>query len=157
MTSKLDSTNLGLSFIKVYQLPYESLEKPEEFLKISNGCIDLSTNQCPNTHQCDNSHLDLICTSLFRGQTRTLVPNARFRHQVGGNHRMRSARNAPLPIFVNILKDARFLWVPIIDCIHCRGVCRNLERQGHHALHSMRDSGSRYYACGGEPFLLETR
>ena len=37
--------NMGLSFVKVYQLPYESLEKPEEFLQLAKNALNfLRTN-----------------------------------------------------------------------------------------------------------------
>ena len=37
--------NMGLSSIKVYQLPYESLEKPRGLLETGNECIDIPTIQ----------------------------------------------------------------------------------------------------------------
>ena len=42
---------------------------------------------------------------------------------------------AHLPIFVNILRDAPVSWVPIFDCIHGRGACKNFEGKGHYSLH----------------------
>ena len=32
--------NLGVSFVKVYQLPYESIEKPEEFLHTATNALN---------------------------------------------------------------------------------------------------------------------
>ena len=69
--------NLGLSFIKVYQLPYESLEKPEEFLRLATEALTfLRTNATILTSV--TVHIWISFASLFRGQSRTLVPNVGF-------------------------------------------------------------------------------
>ena len=63
--------NLGLSFIKVYQLPYESLEKPEEFLRLATEALTfLRTNATILTSV--TVHIWISFASLFRGQSRTL-------------------------------------------------------------------------------------
>ena len=36
--------NMGLSFVKAYQLPYESLEKPEEFLQLAKNALAIFVN-----------------------------------------------------------------------------------------------------------------
>ena len=99
--------NMGLSSIKVYQLPYESLEKPEEFLKLATDALTfLRTNTATFTSV--TIHIWISFASLFRGQNRTLVPNADFIVKLAGII-TEISQEAPLPIFVNILKDARFL------------------------------------------------
>ena len=125
--------NMGLSSIKVYQLPYESLEKPEEFLKLATNALSfLRTNTA--TFSSVTVHVWISFASLFRGQNRMLMPNCRLHRQVGGNHH----RNQPSSTSSNFCQHSErrpVSWVPIIDCIHCRGVRKNLERKGHHSLH----------------------
>ena len=59
--------NMGLSSIKVYQLPYESLEKPEDFLKLATKALTfLRTNA--NTFSSATVHIWISFAALFRGQ-----------------------------------------------------------------------------------------
>ena len=75
--------NMGLSSIKVYQLPYESLEKPEEFLKLATNALTfLRTNTATFTSV--TIHIWISFASLFRGQNRMLVPNADFVVKLAG-------------------------------------------------------------------------
>ena len=141
--------NLGLSFIKVYQLPYESLEKPEEFLKIATDALTfLRTNASTLTSV--TIHIWISFTSLFRGQTRTLVPNADFVTKLAeiiGE----ISQEAPLPIFVNILKDARFLGSQSSIVSIAEEFAGILKDKG--IMHSTNERfWKQIYACGGEPF-----
>ena len=125
--------NLGLSFIKVYQLPYESLEKPEEFLKIATDALNFLRTNASTLTSMTIHILDLIHIIVQRTNSH-IGTKCWFRHQVGGNHR----RDQPGSTTSDICQHSEgrpVSWVPIIDCIHCRGVRRNLERQGHHVLH----------------------
>ena len=115
--------NMGLSSIKVYPLPYESLEKPEEFLKLATNALTfLRTNTATFTSV--TIHIWISFASLFRGQNR----------QVGGNHHRDQSRSTSSN-FCQHSERRPVSWVPIIDCIHRRGVRKNIERKGHHALH----------------------
>ena len=141
--------NLGLSFIKVYQLPYESLEKPEEFLKIATDALTfLRTNASTLTSV--TIHIWISFTSLFRGQTRTLVPNADFVTKLAeiiGE----ISQEAPLPIFVNILKDARFLGSQSSIVSIAEEFAGILKDKG--IMHSTNERfWKQIYACGGETF-----
>ena len=99
--------NMGLSFVKVYQLPYQSLEKPEEFLQLAKNALNfLRTNATTLTSV--TVHIWISFASLFRGQSRTLVPDDGFVVKLA-DIISDISQNTPLPIFVNILKDARFL------------------------------------------------
>ena len=141
--------NLGLSFIKVYQLPYESLEKPEEFLKIATDALNfLRTNASTLTSM--TIHIWISFASLFRGQTRTLVPNAGFVTKLAeiiGE----ISQEAPLPIFVNILKDARFLGSQSSIVSIAEEFAGILKDKG--IMHSTNERfWKQIFACGGEPF-----
>ena len=129
--------NMGLSSIKVYQLPYESLEKPEEFLKLATEALTfLRTNTATFTSV--TIHIWISFASLFRGQNRMLVPNADFIVKLAGIITEISHRDQPRSTPSNFCQHSErrpVPWVPIIDCIHRRGVRKNLERKGHHALH----------------------
>jgi hypothetical protein len=61
------------AFVKVYQLPYESLENPEAFLQLARNALTfLRTNAetIPNI----TVHVWISFASLIKGQTRILVP-----------------------------------------------------------------------------------
>ena len=140
--------NLGLSFIKVYQLPYESLEKPEEFLKIATDALTfLRTNASVLT---SIIHIWISFASLFRGQTRTLVPNAGFVTKLA-DIIGEISQNAPLPIFVNILNDARFLGSQSSIVSIAEEFAGILKDKG--IMHSTNERfWKQIFACGGEPF-----
>ena len=141
--------NMGLSSIKVYQLPYESLEKPEEFLKLATNALTfLRTNTATFTSV--TVHIWISFTSLFRGQNRMLVPNADFIVKLAGII-TEISQEAPLPIFVNILKDARFLGSQSSIVSIAEEFARILKEKG--IMHSTNERfWKQIYACGHEPF-----
>ena len=141
--------NMGLSSIKVYQLPYESLEKPEEFLKLATDALTLlRTNTATFTSV--TIHIWISFASLFRGQNRMLVPNADFVAKLAGIIGEIS-QEAPLPIFVNILKDARFLGSQSSIVSIAEEFARILKEKG--IMHSTNERfWKQIYACGREPF-----
>ena len=140
---------MGLSSIKVYQLPYESLEKPEEFLKLATDALTfLRTNTATFTSV--TIHIWISFASLFRGQNRTLVPNADFIVKLAGII-TEISQEAPLPIFVNILKDARFLGSQSSIVSIAEEFARILKEKG--IMHSTNERfWKQIYACGHEPF-----
>ena len=141
--------NMGLSSIKVYQLPYESLEKPEEFLKLATNALTfLRTNTATFTSV--TVHIWISFASLFRGQNRVLVPNADFIVKLAGII-TEISQEAPLPIFVNILKDARFLGSQSSIVSIAEEFARVLKEKG--IMHSTNERfWKQIYACGHEPF-----
>ena len=141
--------NMGLSSIKVYQLPYESLEKPEEFLKLATDALTfLRTNTATFTSV--TIHIWISFASLFRGQNRMLVPNADFIVKLAGII-TEISQEAPLPIFVNILKDARFLGSQSSIVSIAEEFARILKEKG--IMHSTNERfWKQIYACGHEPF-----
>ena len=141
--------NLGLSFIKVYQLPYESLEKPEEFLRIATEALTfLRTNATILTNV--TVHICISFASLFRGQSRTLVPNAGFVTKLA-DIISEISQNAQLPIFVNILKDARFLGSQSSIVSIAEEFAGILKDKG--IMHSTNERfWKQIFACGAEPF-----
>ena len=141
--------NLGVSFIKVYQLPYESLEKPENFLKLATEALTfLRTNISSLANV--TVHVWISFASLFRGQARTLVPNADFVTKLAGIIGEIS-QEAPLPIFVNILKDARFLGSQSSIVSIAEEFAGIMKEKG--IMHSTNERfWKQIYACGSEPF-----
>ena len=141
--------NMGLSSIKVYQLPYESLEKPEEFLKLATEALTfLRTSTATFTSV--TIHIWISFASLFRGQNRMLVPNADFIVKLAGII-TEISQEAPLPIFVNILKDARFLGSQSSIVSIAEKFARILKEKG--IMHSTNERfWKQIYACGHEPF-----
>ena len=141
--------NMGLSSIKVYQLPYESLERPEEFLKLATNALTfLRTNTATFTSV--TIHIWISFASLFGGQNRMLVPNADFIVKLAGII-TEISQEAPLPIFVNILKDARFLGSQSSIGSIAEEFARILKEKG--IMHSTNERfWKQIYACGHEPF-----
>ena len=141
--------NMGLSSIKVYQLSYESLEKPEEFLKLATEALTfLRTNTATFTSV--TIHIWISFASLFRGQNRMLVPNADFIVKLAGII-TEISQEAPLPIFVNILKDARFLGSQSSIVSIAEEFARILKEKG--IMHSTNERfWKQIYACGHGPF-----
>ena len=141
--------NMGLSSIKVYQLPYESLEKPEDFLKLATKALTfLRTNA--NAFSGATVHIWISFAALFRGQNRILMPNPDFIIKLA-EIITDISQAAPLPIFVNILKDARFLGSQSSIVSMAEELARILREKG--IIHSTNERfWKQIYACGREPF-----
>ena len=141
--------NMGLSFVKVYQLPYESLEKPEEFLQLAKNALTfLRTNATTLTSV--TVHIWISFASLFRGQSRTLVPDDDFVVKLA-DIISDISQNTPLPIFVNILKDARFLGSQSSIVSIAEEFAGILKNKG--IMHSTNERfWKQIFACGAEPF-----
>ena len=65
--------NMGVASIKVYQLPYESLEDTEAFLQIARDALNFLRNNA-DTLANITVHVWISFASLFRGQNRILGP-----------------------------------------------------------------------------------
>ena len=141
--------NLGISFIKVYQLPYESLEKPEEFLKLATEALTFLRTNAPILTSM-TVHIWISFASLFRGQSRTLVPNAGFVTKLA-DIISEISQNAPLPIFVNILKDARFFGSQSSIVSIAEEFAGIMKDKG--IMHSTNERfWKQIFACGAQPF-----
>ena len=141
--------NMGASFVKVYQLPYESLEEPNDFLKLAREAETfLRTNA--NTIQNITVHVWISFTALFKGQNRVLVPNDDYVEKLAdiiGDISMSS----PLPIFVNVLTNARFFGSQSSIVSIAEGFSKALKNRG--IMHSTNEKfWKQIYACGSSPF-----
>ena len=88
-------------------LPYKSLEKPEAFLKLANDALAflrMNSEKLANI----TVHVWISFISLFKGPNRVLVPEDGYVTKLT-EIITNISKNSPLPIFVNILTDARFL------------------------------------------------
>ena len=141
--------NMGVSFVKVYQLPCESLEKPEEFLLLAKNALNFlrtNTNTLPNI----TVHIWISFAPLFKGQNRMLV------HEDGYVAKLAEiisdiSKSSPLPIFVNILKDARFLGSQSSIVSIAEEFAGILKSKG--IMHSTNEKfWKQIFACGSEPF-----
>ena len=141
--------NMGLSSIKVYQLPYESLEKPEDFLKLATNALTFLRSNA-NAFSSATVHIWISFAALFRGQTRILMPNADFVAKLA-EIITEISQAAHLPIFVNILRDARFLGSQSSIVSMAEELARILKEKG--IIHSTNERfWKQIYACGREPF-----
>lgn len=141
--------NLGVSFVKVYQLAYESLEKPEEFLKLAKDALNFLRR---NVHVPTSVtvHVWISFASLFKGQNRILVHRDGFVAELA-NIIIDISKQSPLPIFVNILKDARFLGSQSSIVSVAEEFAGILKSRG--IMHSTHERFWKpIFACGTEPF-----
>ena len=141
--------NLGMSSVKVYQFPYESLENEDAFLKIANDALSYlrkNANILPNI----TVHVWISFAPLFKSLNRILVPNDDYIQKLI-EIVVEISKNSPLPIFVNILKDARFLGSkPSIVSI-AEEFAQAMKSKG--ILHSTHERfWKQIYACGSVPF-----
>ena len=141
--------NMGIAFVKVYQLPYESLENTEAFLQIARDALNfLGTNadSLPNI----TIHVWISFASLIKGQTRILVPEEGYVRKLADIINEIS-QYSPLPIFVNILKDARFFGSQSSIVSIAEEFAEILRSKG--IMHSTHERfWKQIYACGSEPF-----
>ena len=141
--------NVGVAFVKVYQLPYESLENTEAFLQVAREALNfLRTNadSLPNI----TVHVWISFASLIKGQTRILVPEEGYVRKLADIINEIS-QYPPLPIFVNILKDARFFGSQSSIVSIAEEFAEILRSKG--IMHSTHERfWKQIYACGSEPF-----
>ena len=144
---------MGIAFLKVYQLPYESLEKPEDFLKLANEAATfLRTN--PDNLANMTVHVWITFASLLRGPNRILVPMDGYVTRLT-EIITNLSNNSPSPIFVNILTDARFLGSKSSIVSIAEELAVNLKSRG--ILHSTNQKfWKQIYACGADPYSWKT-
>ena len=141
--------NMGVASIKVYQLPYESLEDPEAFLQIARNALNFLRYNA-DTLANITVHVWISFASLFRGQNRILVPEDDYAKNLAGIIEEIS-QYSPTPIFVNILKDARFFGSQSSIVSIAEEFAEILRNRG--IMHSTHERfWKQIYACGSEPF-----
>ena len=140
---------MGASFVKVYQLPYESLEEPKDFLKLAKEAETFLRSNA-NTIQNVTVHVWISFTALFKGQNRVLVPDDDYVEKLAdiiGDISMSS----PLPIFVNVLTNARFFGSQSSIVSIAEEFSIALKNRG--IMHSTNEKfWKQIYACGSSPF-----
>ena len=139
--------NLGMGSVSVFQLTYENLGDENSFLDTANEALKyLQDNDLTNV----TVHVWISFASLIKSQSRIYVPNDDYVKKLI-EIVIQISESSPLPIFVNILKDARFFGsnssiVPIAE-----EFARAMKNQG--ILHSTHERfWKQIYACGSEPF-----
>ena len=146
--------NMGGASVKVYQLPYESLEDTEAFLQIARDALNFLRNNA-DTLTNITVHVWISFASLIRGQNRILVPEDDYARNLA-EIIVEISQYSPIPIFVNILKDARFFGsqssiVSIAEEI-AEEFAEILRNRG--IMHSTHERfWKQIYACGSEPFI----
>ena len=141
--------NMGVASIKVYQLPYESLEDTEAFLQIARDAMNFLRYNA-DTLANITVHVWISFASLFRGQNRILVPEDDYAKNLAGIIEEIS-QYSPTPIFVNILKDARFFGSQSSIVSIAEEFAEILRNRG--IMHSTHERfWKQIYACGSEPF-----
>ena len=90
-----------------YRLPYESIEKPGEFLQTATNALNFLRTSS-QTIQNVTVHVWISFISVIRGQSRVLVPDYGYVKKLAETI-IDINKHSPLPIFVNILTDARLL------------------------------------------------
>ena len=145
----LDS--LGMSSVKVFQLAYENLQDENSFLDTAKEALRyLQDNDLANI----TVHVWISFASLIKSQNRIYVPNDEYVKKLI-EIVIEISESSPLPIFVNILKDARFFgssssMVPIAEEFAMAMMNRGI-------LHSTHERfWKQIYACGTEPFYWKT-
>ena len=141
--------NMGVASVKVYQLPYESLEDPEAFLQIATNALNFLRNNA-DTLTNITVHVWISFASLIRGQNRILVPEDDYARNLA-EIIVDISQFSPTPIFVNILKDARFLGSQSSIVSIAEEFAEILRNRG--IMHSTHERfWKQIYACGSEPF-----
>ena len=140
--------NMGMSFLKVYQLPYEGIENPDTFLKTAGDALN-SLRKNVQTIQNITFHVWISFTPLIKRHSRILVPDDEYVKKLA-EIIIEMNKSSPLPIFVNILTDARFLRSQSSIASIAKEFASLMKGKG--ILHSTNEKfWKQMYACGGEP------
>ena len=140
---------MGFASVKVYQLPYESLEDPAAFLQLATNALNFLRNNA-DTLANITVHIWISFASLIRGQNRILVPEDNYAKDLA-EIVVEISQFSPTPIFVNILKDARFLGSQSSIVSIAEEFAEILRNRG--IMHSTHERfWKQIYACGSEPF-----
>ena len=139
--------NLGMGSVSVFQLTYENLGDENSFLDTANEALKyLQDNDLTNV----TVHVWISFASLIKSQSRIYVPNDDYVKKLI-EIVIKISESSPLPIFVNILKDARFFGSNSSIVSIAEEFARAMKNQG--ILHSTHERfWKQIYACGSEPF-----
>ena len=145
----LDS--LGMSSVKAFQLAYEDLKDENSFLDTARQALRyLRENDLANV----TVHIWISFAPLIKSQSRIYFPNDEYVKKLI-EIVIEISENSPLPIFVNILKDARFLGSQSSIVSIAEEFARAMKNRG--ILHSTHERfWKQIYACGSEPFYWKT-
>ena len=149
--------NLGVSFVKVYQLPYESIEQPEEFLhKATNALNFLRMNA--QSIQNITVHVWISLDFIHPIDQRTIqnpCPREWIRQEID-RHYHRDQQALTTSNLREHLDGRSVSWLPVFDCFHCRRVCNDDEEQRNSALHK-REGLETALCMWSRTLLLEAR
>ena len=96
--------DMGMGSVSVFQLSYENLGDESSFLDTANEALKyLQDNDLTNV----TVHVWISFAPLIKSQCRIYVPNDEYVKKLI-EIIIKISESSPLPIFVNILKDARF-------------------------------------------------
>ena len=141
----LDNLDLGMSSVVVYQFPYESLENENAFLEIANDALTYLPKNANNLANI-TVHVWISFAPLIKSQSRIFAPNDDYVKKLI-EIVIEIGKNSPLPIFVNILKDARFFGSNSSIVSIAEEFARAMKNQG--ILHSTHERfWKQIYACG---------
>ena len=145
----LDS--LGMGSVTVFQLSYENLEDENSFLDTAKEALRyLQDNDLVNV----TVHVWISFASLIKSQSRIYFPNDEYVKKLI-EIVIQISESSPLPIFVNILKDARFFGSNSSIVSIAEEFALAMKNQG--ILHSTHERfWKQIYACGTEPFYWKT-
>ena len=107
---------MGFASVKVYQLPYESLEDPAAFLQLATYALNFLRDNA-DTLANITVHIWISFVSLIRGQNRILVPEDNYAKDLA-EIVVEISQFSPTPIFCQHLEGRPLPWIPIIDCFH---------------------------------------
>ena len=138
---------LGMGSVSVFQLSYENLEDENSFLDTANEALKyLQNNDLVNV----TVHVWISFASLIKSQSRIYVPNDDYVKKLI-EIVIKISKSSPLPIFVNILKDARFFGSNSSIVSIAEEFARAMKNQG--VLQSTHERfWKQIYACGSAPF-----
>ena len=141
--------DFGMGSVITYQFSYESLGDENAFLDVANDALTYLRNNAGNLANI-TVHIWISFAPLIKTQNRIYVPNDEYVKSLIKTV-VEIIRNSPLPIFVNILKDARFFGSQSSIVSIAEEFARAMKNQG--ILHSTHEKfWKQIYACGSVPF-----
>ena len=143
--------DMGMGSVSVFQFSYENLGKENSFLDIANEALNyLQNNDLTNV----TVHVWISFAPLIKSQCRIYVPNDEYVKKLI-EIVIQISESSPLPIFVNILKDARFFGSSSSIVSIAEDFARAMKNRG--ILYSTHERfWKQIYACGAEPFYWKT-
>ena len=143
--------DMGMGSVSVFQFSYENLGDENSFLDTANEALKyLQDNDLTNV----TVHVWISFAPLIKSQSRIYVPNDEYVKELI-EIVIKISESSPLPIFVNILKDARFFGSQSSIVSIAEDFAWAMKNQG--ILYSTHERfWKQIYACGAEPFYWKT-